>query len=726
MKIRNVDKLSPLRELWEELHDKKGIAVIVLILDLMIADLLSSTIYILIQRAIHYVFESRPLVPFTAQTLTVFGLTKLWWLTIIFFIFLAYQSFKMYRALNHRKYDKNYEKNYLKSQNESFGGAHFQTIEELKDNCNRYPNVEYTTENVLGIDEEGKLCCLKPIPGASFEIYYGGPGSGKSSAIILGKIYQGFRRGESLVVTDTKGDLYRRTSAVARECGYNVKVLNLKPDELRYSDAFDLFKSLDPDADDFDNQCDVVTEIIFKNLTKIDEKEDYWYKNERNVTKMAIMYVASSPTYRKMNQNHLPYVYDFLAQNKPADIKALFSVLRLTAEDSPMYKCYSVFANTPELNQGAILNGAAVRLDKLANPTLRKVLTYDEIDTVLPMKEKCIYYLIIPDQDNTYKFASSLFFTQMFKDQCNYFDKLPPKEQKKQMKVAYLLDEYYSSGGVVGLPQKLSTIRSRGLTVSIILQSASQLASMYTEDEMATIEQCAAIKGLLQANDQELAEKFSKYFGIETIVTEANRYVESTGDVIHAKGELQKTATENKRNLMNPEEFLNGKMSRDHLCYQITGMPPIMLKKFFVEIHDTPNHFMEQWSQDLIDQNGEQLPTMHVPNWRKVEDINNSEIHDQLAAAFNIIPDDFFIKADTQELVNTVTGELVGTYTLDENGHMKVKKVRSTSQSQPAPAPEAKKPVGTPKTGSTSKQSSLSAPPADFDDNDPFNGFSSL
>lgn len=610
-----VDRVSPLKELWAEFHDNKGWAIAILVISLILSVITSSFIGLLISRAGHIImpkwFNNYDI---NAVSIFIFGIYKTWWLSIILFIIFLGLSFKVYRSLR-RTFRKNYDDNYLQSKTESFGGAHWQTSEEMDKYFNKYECIEDAYEDVLGIDEHGYLRALKDIPGLPiFKLYIGAPGSGKSAAIILTSIFQNIRAGLSMIVTDSKGDLYRYTSAVARKAGYKVRVLNLKPGELKNSDGFDLFHSLNPESDTLDVDAEVITDIIFKNTTGLKEIEDYWYKNEFNLVKMAIMVIATGASYRAANTNHLPEVFNFLSTNTPDTLRTRMELYKTTNPE--IFKCYQIFANCEVRNQGQIINGAAMRLQKLGNKVFNHSLSVNEIDTVAPMKEKCIYYVIIPDQNKTYRFISSLFFTQIFNDQCNYFDNLPLAEQEKSKPVVYLLDEYKTTGGIANLPDAIASIRSRKIQLTIILQDMSQLDSMYGEEDAKTIKNCCTIKGLLSTNDTDTAKAFSELLGSETIITESNRYYEGAGDIIHARPTVQKTMGENQRSLLLPEEFMNGKLTRDEIVYIISGMPPVRLRKYFSELGKKANHFLYQLALDDAAVNGERIPSRHKPKWR--------------------------------------------------------------------------------------------------------------
>ena len=519
----------------------------------------------------------------------------------------------LFRSLK-KDYVKNYDDNYLKSNKETYGGAHFQTKEEMeeKGTFKIHDAIEETTGDVFGTDEEGKIYeFLYPAGLNRNKCYIGAPGSGKSAAVMKTSIYQNIRRGLSMVVTDSKGDLYAQTSAIARKYGYDVKMLNLKPKEFKNSNAFNMFQNLHADDVDLDSKADTIANIIIKNTTTdIREAENYWGSNEFNLIKCVIMYIASDPVRIREGRNTLPEVRDFLASHNP---KGMASVFLNFPQTSTIRQCYDLFAACSEINQGQIINGAGIRLSKLSNIYLREVLSHNEIDFTAPMRHKCLYYVVISDTDDAYKFVSSLFFSMAFNEMCDFSDSLVQEQKEKQLKVAFLCDEYANTGGIYGLPNKINSVRSRKIEITLILQDKGQLETMYTESEARSILNACPIKGLLSTNDIDTAEYFSGIMGDTTVLVENNRYYENSDDIIHARMTIQKTTGEGNRPLRMPQELMNDKFPSDQIIYCINSQSPVLLKKYFAEKGGEAIHPMEIEGREL----GERKCNRHRPRWRK-------------------------------------------------------------------------------------------------------------
>lgn len=614
-KPKSIDKINPIYELRENFQGNFKTVIGYIVISLIISDFAAGMVY----QWYYSIFNAR----FKIGILNSFGYgLKVWWLTLIFAFLICKYSFKIFRALK-KDYVKNYDDNYLRSNKETYGGAHFQTKEEMeeKGTFKIYKSIEDTTGDIFGMDKDGNVYEFQYPPGLNKnKCYVGAPGSGKSAAIMKTTIYQNIRRGVSMVVTDSKGDLYAQTSAIARKHEYDVKVLNLKPKEFRNSNAFNMFQGLRPDDVDLDSKADTIANIIIKNTTSdLREAENYWGANEFNLIKCIIMYIASDPVRIREGRNTLPEVRDFLASHDP---KQMASVFLNIPQTNTIRQCYDLFAACSEINQGQIINGAGIRLSKLSNIYLREVLSHNEIEFTAPMKHKCLYYVVISDTDDAYKFVSSLFFSMIFIEMCDFSDSLTVDQKEKQLNVEFLCDEYANTGGIYGLSNKISAVRSRKIGITLILQDKGQLETMYTESEVKTILNDCTIKGLLSTNDPDTAKYFSETIGNTTVLVENNRYYENSDDIVHARMTIQKTTGEGDRLLMLPQELMNDKFPSDEIIYCISGQPPVRLKKYFSEKGGEAIHPMEKEGREL----GERKCNRHRPRWRKEMEENEREL----------------------------------------------------------------------------------------------------
>lgn len=604
-KPEGINSVSPINELREDLSKYPKVTATILIVNFILADFLSGFIAQLVYRIGH------PRAKIGIINCFIKGINPMWILTIIFYAVFTYFAFRVYRTLR-RSYEKNYDDNYLRSKKETYGGAHFQSTEEMEKNgFILYDSLEEAEGDIFGITKENKYAVFTYPAGMNRnEVYMGAPGSGKSASIVKTKLYQNVRAGNSVIVTDSKGSLYDETSAVVRSYGYSVKAIMLKPAWFKHSDAFNMFENIKPDDEEIDSKADVIANTIIKNTSTERELGDYWSKNEFNLIKCVVMHVATDPQHIRQKKNNLPEVYTFLTKNNPVKLAGIF---RNYPEDSPIRQCYETFAEAEDGKQGQIVNGVLIRLSKLTNKYLRQVLSHSEMKMIEPMKKRCVYYIIISDTDDSYKFISSMLFSTMINAMCDYSDSLTKEAKKNQISVQFICDEHKATGGIEGLPIKIATLRSRKIGMTLMLQDKGQLDSLYGEIDASSILNCCTVKGLLSTNDPVTAQYFSDLLGTVTVLVENLRFYENATDVVHAHDNIQKTLGEGTRPLKQPEELMNDKFGRSHVIYVIAGMPPLQLEKCFAEKQGEALHPLEKEAVKL----GERKCNRHKPKWRK-------------------------------------------------------------------------------------------------------------
>lgn len=607
---KDLSHISPWLDLKKTFRGRGKLTAIFLAINLLLSGLIVGNAYEYFQ---YFMGRRRKIAVLNG---IIIGIKECTLATFILMLVLFAFYYRFLRMLNSNK--KDYENGVERSENATFGKAHFQDEDERKKNFKRYNSIADTSDEILGIDANGKYCCLKYPAGMNHNrLFCGAPGSGKTSAIIKTDIYQCIRRRQSIITTDSKGSLYAETSAVARANNYIVKVLNLKSDEIINSNAFNVMAPLNPNNTSFTAECQSIAEIIV-NMTQAEDPMDYWAKQERQLLALAIMELASNENYIRQGQNNLYGVYQFLSSKTPDEMKEIFT---RHPQGTPIRNFYNNFARAEARNQGQILNGLTGRLWMLNNPVFEQVLGHNEIDLILPMKKPCIYYVIIPDNDTTYNFIAALFFSMIFQKQSNYSDTLTRAEKKEQLEVYYELDEYKNWGGIHGLDTKASVVRSRKMHITIILQLLNQLYIVHGEDKGKEILNDCTVKGLLSTADPDTAKYFSELLGTFTAKTQGERYEEAKTDILHMHGTVNKNIGEQGVPLRLPESLMNDEMDRDEVIYVINSMAPASLKKCFAEMNGEPLHFMEAQGMEM----GERPSRNYRPHWRKVleEDGNN-------------------------------------------------------------------------------------------------------
>lgn len=166
-------------------------------------------------------------------------------------------------------------------------------------------------------------------------------------------------------------------------------------------------------------------------------------------------------------------VYDLLSQEEE-DLVTKFEVL---PDDNPAKKPWNIFITASPNLRGNLKLGLGTRLRVLQDNIVQTITGVPDISLTLPGETPCAYYIIMPVMHKTYRFISSLFFSCLFD---KLFDlAMSCKSQSLDVPVNVIMDEFIAIGKIPDFEQKLATVRSAGISISMIFQNLAQLQEEY-------------------------------------------------------------------------------------------------------------------------------------------------------------------------------------------------------------------------------------------------------
>ncbi len=484
------------------------------------------------------------------------------------------------------------DRDFIKSYTNEYDSGDFMNDTEKKGILHE-AEVSKLTGNILGINNESGLPMeiRQDLPkkdqiGVHAAIF-GSSGMRKTRSIVMPWLLQMIKRNESFICTDPKGEIYKLMAGYARKCGYKVKVFNLVNPIVSDSCNFlgfvgdDTMKALS------------LAEVIIANTSGEDAKAkgDFWENGERAYLTFGILYVSMTDTIPK-EEKTLGKVYEFLVRSPIDEIQSLAESLD---DDHPAKKQWDIFQTTPENLRGNIITGLATRIQLLNENTIRQITSYDEIDLSAPGKEKCAYFVIVSDQENTLNYVAAMFFSFLFIELVSYAD--GRKSQSCKVPVNMMLDEFPNVCKIPGFKQKLNTIRSRDIRCTIIAQDIGQMKDCYPGHGWESIISSCDIQILLGLNEHDTNAKWwSNKTGEMTIETSSERVNRSTGT-------LQESKAKGRRKVLTENEIMT--LGRDYELIFVSQKHVLKAKKFDYSQHP--------YYKELIEEN----PVMHTPNWWK-------------------------------------------------------------------------------------------------------------
>lgn len=424
-----------------------------------------------------------------------------------------------------------------------FGTAHLWTREDIERVCEIKP-LEQTTGIILGKDSEtGYAISLKQDATPNYNMYIcGASGSKKTVTQIIPQMYQSIARNESFIVVDTKGITYKAAYSVVSQFDYDVKVFNLKWPE--HSDSIDFLSVIRGDP----LRANTFTETIMEASRKENEVP-FWFNGEAALLNAVSLYISMDET-RSANEKSLGALYDLITTTPSSTLDGMFERL---PNHHPAKMAYADIAKEKREDvKDSWASGLARRLAIFKSPAIRKMTTTNDIDFTAPGKKKCAYFIIIDDQDRSKDMLATLYFSFFFQLCIEYADSQP--DEKCEVPVNVLLDEFPAICKINNIQTVLSTVRSRDIKVTLVFQDIPIIRNKLGSDPLESCLGNCAIGVYLGSNDPVTQMRISEESGDTTAITES-KTTDKEGNVsTNVKYSPRKVLTPSEAGAISKEE----------------------------------------------------------------------------------------------------------------------------------------------------------------------------
>lgn len=497
------------------------------------------------------------------------------------------------------EYDR--DRNLIYSNKGTYGTAGFMPEKEISEVLDVVSDVRKHTGTILG-KLNGKAICVPKETRLNANIaVYGASGSMKTRAFCINRILQSAARGESLIITDPKSELYEKTSEYLRSKGYVVKVFNLVSPES--SDSWNCLCEIEGD----ELMAQLFCDVIIKN-TGSERGDHFWDNAEMNLLKALVLYVEQGyPSDRK----NIGEVYRLLTLNSENELNTLFDKLPIS---HPAKAPYVIFKQASETVRTGVIIGLGSRLQVFQNSKVKSITAYDEIDLELPGKQPCAYYCITSDQDSTFDFLSSLFLSFVFIKLVRYADK-NCEGGKLPVPVHVLGEELTACGVIPDLSRKISVIRSRNISMSCVFQNLAGLQNRYPYNQWQEILGNSDIQLFLGCVDELTAKYISDRAGEVSISVTSKAKQLGTWRVSDYTPEYRETSGVGKRKLLTMDEVL--RLPINQALIIIRGRKVLQVDKYDYTCHPESDKLVMCKASE------------HIPEWIKRPKPTEKETQEQ-------------------------------------------------------------------------------------------------
>lgn len=505
-------------------------------------------------------------------------------------------------------------KNYRRT--EEYGSAKWANPNTV---CKKYANKDYFSNKVfsqnvrMGLDGKKHRRNLNTV-------VIGGSGAGKTRFYAKPNIMQ---CNTSFVVLDPKGEIIRSVGHLLEDNGYVIKVIDLI--DMSKSLGYNPFHYIQSDKD----VLKLITNLIRNTTPKGSSTNDpFWEKSETALLEALMLYLYH---YAPEDEQNFTMVMEMLnyaevkedEEDYESPLDELFKRLEMIDSNSLALKQYKIYKQAAGKTAKSILISVGVRLAAFNLEELASLTKYDEMELEQIGERKTALFAIIPDNDSTFNFVVGMLYTQLF--QMLYYQADYVHGGELPVPVHFLMDEFAN----VALPDEfdklLSTMRSRQIFVSIILQNLAQIKALYKDSWESILGNCDETY-YLGGNEQSTHKYISELLGKETLDT--NTYGKSEGRSGNYSTNYQQTG----RELLTADEVRL--LNNNYGLLFIKGERPVKDKKYDLlkhpnikqtldggcepYIHGQTRHFIDDWQNILLtDDEYELLDAEETENYLK-------------------------------------------------------------------------------------------------------------
>ena len=399
----------------------------------------------------------------------------------------------------------------------------------------------------------------------------GGSGSGKTRFFVKPNLMQ---LNSSLVLTDPKGTLIRECGGLLEENGYRIRVFNTV--DFAESMGYNPFAYLRSEKDILK-----LVNVLIANTKAEGERtaDGFWEKAERLLYSAVIGYIWYEAVPEEQNMETLLTILNACDASEADEhhVNAVDLMFEALAEKQPDHfavRQYQRYKQAAGKTAKSILVSCGARLSPFDIRDLRDLMRKDEMDLETLGDTKTALFIVISDTDTTFNFVVAMLYSQLFNVLCEKADSLPGG--RLPVHVQLLLDEFANIGQIPNFDKLIATIRSREISAAVILQSASQLKTMYRDSAETILGNCDSHL-FLGGKEETTLKQISEALGKETIDlinTSRNQGASPTYGT-----NFQKTGKE----LMTKDEL--AVLPGDECILQLRGVRPFRSKKYDLKRH---------------------------------------------------------------------------------------------------------------------------------------------
>lgn len=349
--------------------------------------------------------------------------------------------------------------------------------------------------------------------GEYHNLVIGSTGSGKTQTVVKPMVNLLAKKGESMIITDPKGEIYKYAATALKERGYKIIVLNFR--EPNHGNAWNpltlpyvYYK--EGNSDKSTELLDDVALNILYDQTKKNSDSDFWEKSAADYFSALALGLFYDAKEKEVNLNSINYMSS-IGEERYATSTYIKEYFNLKGQDSSPYIFASNTINAPNETKGGILSTFRQKIRLFSSrETLSEMLAYSDFKMEDIGREKTAVFMIIHDEKKTYHSLMTIFIKQCYE---TLIDVAQENGGKLPYRTNFILDEFANMPPLKDVDSMVSAARSRDIRFTFIIQNFAQLNDVYGKEVAEIIKGNCGNLVYLISTELAALEEISKMCG---------------------------------------------------------------------------------------------------------------------------------------------------------------------------------------------------------------------
>lgn len=358
--------------------------------------------------------------------------------------------------------------------------------------------------------------------GEYHNLVIGSTGSGKTQTVVKPMVNLLAKKGESMIITDPKGEIYKYSASYLKEKGYKIIVLNFREPNRGNSWnpltlPFKYYRAGNPDKA-IELLNDVALNILYDPSNK--NESDFWEKSAADYFSGLALGLFQDGKEEEVNLNSIN-VMSTVGEERYATSNYIKEYFGMKGEKSNAYMFASSTINAPNDTKGGLLATFRQKIRNFSTgEALSEMLSYSDFDMKDIGNGKTAVFMIIHDEKKTYHSLMTIFIKQCYE---TLIDAAQENGGKLPVRTNYILDEFANMPPLKDVDAMVSAARSRDIRFTFIIQNFAQLNDVYGDNVAEIIKgNCGNIVYLI-STEMKALEEISKMCGEVKVTDEKDK-----------------------------------------------------------------------------------------------------------------------------------------------------------------------------------------------------------